>query len=177
MVTTLLRIHLPGVAAGLLALTIAATAADPPPVLHPVHDRKAAPAFALQDASGKTLKLDDFHGKVVLLDFWATWCTGCKTEIPWFTEFQKSYGANGYATVGVSMDEEGWKVLRPFLDEHKIPYPMLLGDESMAKQYGVETLPDTFLIDRHGRVAAAYLARLVDRGDIEAKIKALLAEH
>jgi peroxiredoxin len=177
MVTTLLRIHLPGVAAGLLALTIAATAADPPPVLHPVHDRKAAPAFALQDASGKTLKLDDFHGKVVLLDFWATWCTGCKMEIPWFEAFQSAYNAKGFAVVGVSLDEDGWKVLRPFLEQHKIPYTMLLGDDPMSKRYGIANLPDTFLIDRRGRVAALYKEGLVDKDNVEANIKTLLAER
>lgn len=170
------RIRLRRAAAVLLTLAVAAVAADELPVLQPAKDRKAAPGFTLKDASDADIKLADFRGKVVLLDFWATWCTGCKKEIPWFEAFQKTYGPQGYSTVGVSMDEEGWKVLRPFLEEHKIPYPMLLGDESMAKQYGVENLPDTFLIDREGRVAAAYLARLVDRDDLETKIKTLVAE-
>src|SRR5277367_3953204 len=163
-------------AAVLLVIAVAAVAAHELPVLHPAKERKPAPQFALKDAADATVQLKDFRGKVLVLDFWATWCTGCKKEIPWFEDFQKTYGDQGFATVGVSMDEEGWKVLRPFLEEHKFIYPMVLGDESMAKQYGVENLPDTFLIDRHGRVAAAYLARLVDRDDIEAKIKTLVAE-
>lgn len=145
--------------------------------LQPVKDRKPAPAFALTDASGKTARLTDYRGKVVLLDFWATWCTGCKKEIPWFVEFQKSYGTKGLAVVGVSLDEGGWKVLKPFLAEHTIPYRIVLGDDAMSKRYGIEGMPDTFLIDQQGRVAAAYRAGLVDKNDVEANIKAMLAEH
>jgi cytochrome c biogenesis protein CcmG/thiol:disulfide interchange protein DsbE len=169
--------HLMPAAALLLTLAVAAAAADQPPVLHAAKDRKPAANFALQNASGATVKLADYHGKVVLLDFWATWCTGCKKEIPWFSEFQKTYGPNGFAVVGVSLDEDGWKVLRPFLADHTVPYQMLLGNDSTAKQYGIQNLPDTFLIDRQGRVAAAYIAKLVDRADVDAKIKALLSEH
>ncbi|MEO7146107.1 MAG: TlpA disulfide reductase family protein [Bryobacteraceae bacterium] len=152
------RINLLGLSALLLALTGTAAAAGQPgirAVLHPETERKAAPGFALQDATGKTARIEDYRGKVVLLDFWATWCTGCKMEIPWFTEFQKTYGKNGFAMVGVSLDEDGWKVLRPFLNDHKIPYQMLLGDDRTAHRYGIGNLPDTFLIDRQGRVAAA----------------------
>ena len=168
--------------AALLLPTLAsiAAAADQPGLraaLHPVKERQSAPNFALKDASGTTAKIKDYKGKVVLLDFWATWCTGCKKEIPWFSEFQKTYGAKGFAVVGVSLDEDGWKVLKPFLVDHEVPYRMLLGDNSTAKQYGIDNLPDTFLIDRKGKVAAAYKAGLVDRDDIEANIKALLSKH
>jgi len=115
----------------------------------------------------------DYRGK----DFWATWCTGCKKEIPWFSEFQTRYGAKGFAMVGVSLDEGGWSVLKPFLAEHKIPYQMLLGNDPTAERYGIKNMPDTFLIDREGRVAAAYLAGLVDKDDVEANIKAILSKH
>jgi len=169
-----------GVSALLLVLAGAAAAADQPAVraaLEAANERKPAPDFALKDASGKIANLKQYHGKVVLLDFWATWCTGCKQEIPWFTEFQKTYGKKGFAVVGVSLDEDGWKVLKPFLAEHQIPYRMLLGDDATAKRYGIDNMPDTFLIDRQGRVAAAYRAGLVDRDDVERNIKALLAKH
>jgi peroxiredoxin len=155
-----------------ILVTFAAVAA-----LQPANERKPAPDFVLQDASGQTAKLADYHGKVVLLDFWATWCTGCKKEIPWFTEFQKTYGPSGFSVVGVSMDEGGWAVLKPFLAEHPIPYRMLLGDDATSKRYGIDNLPDTFLIDRQGRIAAAYKAVLVDKDEVEVHIKALLTQR
>jgi thiol-disulfide isomerase/thioredoxin len=114
---------------------------------------------------------------VVVLDFWATWCTGCKQEIPWFAEFEKTYGVKGLAVIGVSMDEGGWKVVKPFLAESHVPYRMLLGDEATAQQYGIKNMPDTFLIDRRGRVAAAYIAGLVDRDNLEDNIKAILSSE
>jgi cytochrome c biogenesis protein CcmG/thiol:disulfide interchange protein DsbE len=123
---------------------------------------------------GKTVTLKKYRGKVVLLDFWATWCHGCKEEIPWFAGFQKKYGAKGFAVVGVSMDEGGWGVVKPFLKDNKVPYRMLLGNEATAKKYGIDPLPDTFLIDREGRIAAAYTTGLVDREDVEANIRSMM---
>jgi peroxiredoxin len=161
----------------LLTFAVAAIAAAQSNVraaLQPAAERKPAPKFALRDANGKTAKLKQYRGKVVLLDFWATWCTGCKQEIPWFAEFQRKFGAKRFAVVGVSLDEGGWDVLKPFLAKSHVPYRMVLGDDSTAQHYGISNMPDTFLIDSHGRVAAAYLAGLVDREDMEANIKALL---
>jgi cytochrome c biogenesis protein CcmG/thiol:disulfide interchange protein DsbE len=161
-----------------LAGAIVATGQTPMrAALQPAKERKAAPDFALPDSSGKIITLKNFQGKVVLLDFWATWCHGCKLEIPWFSEFAKMYGAQGLAVVGVSMDEDGWKVVKPFLAETHVPYPMLLGDQATAKRYAIGTLPDTFLIDRDAKVAAAYLAGLVDKDNVEANIKAILSKH
>jgi len=156
-----------------------AVAADPVTVkaaLEPEGARKAAPEFRLSDSSGKTVTLKKYRGKVVLLDFWATWCHGCKEEIPWFAAFQKKYGAKGFAVVGVSMDDGGWGVLKPFLRDNKVPYRMLLGDEATGKNYGTDPLPDTFLIDRKGRIAAAYTTGLVDREDVESNIRRLVGE-
>jgi cytochrome c biogenesis protein CcmG/thiol:disulfide interchange protein DsbE len=161
----------------LLILAGTAAAGDSPGIraaLVPAGQRQAAADFALRDASGKTAKLRDYRGKVVLLDFWATWCTGCKQEIPWFSEFQQKYGAKGFAMLGVSLDAGGWKVLKPFLADHNVPYRMLLGDQRIAQRYGIQNMPDTFLIDRNGRVAAAYQAGLVDKDDVEANIRTVL---
>jgi len=161
----------------LLTMAGAATAADQPALRAPLYsasERKPAPDFALKDSAGKIAKLKSYHGKVVLLDFWATWCTGCKQEIPWFSEFQKLYGKKGLSVVGVSLDDGGWAVLKPFLDHANVPYRMVLGNDAVAQRYGIESMPDTFLIDRKGRIAAAYKAGLVDRSNIEANIKALL---
>src|SRR5260370_34576991 len=118
--------------------------------LRPEHERKHAPAFPVKDSSGKRIELQQYRGKVVLLDFWATWCTGCKQEIPWFSEFQKTYGAGGLAVVGVSMDD-GWDVVRKYLAEHQVPYQVLLGDDKTAQRYGIQNMPDTFLIDQEGK--------------------------
>src|SRR5437879_3423586 len=145
--------------------------------LQPALERKPAADFALRDVAGKTAKLKQYRGKVVLLDFWATWCTGCKQEIPWFVEFQRKFGAKRFAVVGVSLDEGGWNVLKPFLAKTRVPYRMLLGDDATAQRYGIQNMPDTFLIDRHGRVAAAYIAGLVDKDNVETNINALLSER
>jgi cytochrome c biogenesis protein CcmG/thiol:disulfide interchange protein DsbE len=161
----------------LAGVTIAADSSGLPAVLQPENERKAAPELLLEDSSGKTMKWEQYRGKVVLLDFWATWCTGCKKEIPWFSEFQKIYGAKGFAVVGVSMDDGGWKVVKPFLAENHVPYRMLLGNDSSTEQYGIATLPDSFLIDRQGRVAASYRGAIVDKDNVEANIKALISER
>ena len=163
---------------GLLALAGVTWAADPATTraaLQPANERKPAPAFALQDGAGKTVRLQKYRGKVVVLDFWATWCHGCKQEIPWFAEIQKKFARKGVAVVGVSLDEDGWKVLRPFLAEARIPYRMVLGNDATAQSYGIESMPDTFLIDRQGRVAAAYRGGLVDRENLDLNIQDLLA--
>ena len=145
--------------------------------LQPALERKPAADFALRDAVGKTAKLKQYRGKVVLLDFLTAWCTGCKQEIPWFVEFQQKAGTKRFAVVGVSLDEGGWDVLKPFLAKTHVPYRMLLGDGVTAQRYGIQNMPDTFLIDRQGRVAAAYIAGLVDKDNIETNISALLSER
>jgi len=177
---TAIRINPAPAVALLLTLAGVAAAADQPAVraeLQSTNDRKPAAEFSLKDGSGRTVHLKDYGGKVVLLDFWATWCHGCKQEIPWFAEFQRQYRKKGLAVVGVSMDEGGWKVLKPFLADAKIPYQILLGDDATFQRFGLRNLPDTLLIDRQGRVAAAYTTGLVDKDNVEANIKAMLFEH
>ena len=120
--------------------------------------RKPAPNFTLKDGDGKVVKLSDYKGKVVLLNFWATWCGPCKIEIPWFVEFEQNYRDKGFAVLGVSMDEEGWSVVKPYVTAHKVNYRMLIGDDMTAQMYGgVESLPTSFLIDREGRTAAVHI--------------------
>ncbi len=135
---------------------------------------KTAPDFTLPDAKGDRLRLADYKGKVVLLNFWATWCGPCKAEIPWFIEFQKQYQAKGFTVLGVSLDEDGWKVINPYVAEQKINYPILLGNEEVNQRYGgIEALPTTLLIRRDGKVAYLH-AGLVSRREYEKEILQLL---
>ncbi|MBI2689823.1 MAG: TlpA family protein disulfide reductase [Acidobacteria bacterium] len=141
----------------------------------PVEARAVAPDFALTDAEGKMLRLADLRGKVVLVNFWATWCPPCRTEIPLFAELQKAYGDAGFAVVGVSMDE-GWDAVRPAMSALGVNYPVVLGDDETARKFGgVEKLPETYLIDRSGRIAAAH-AGLPERRALEERIRGLLGE-
>jgi peroxiredoxin len=124
----------------------------------PEQTRKAAPEFALKDANGETVHLADYRGKVVLLDFWATWCGPCKIEIPWFMEFEQQLKDRGFAVVGVSMDEDGWKVVKPYIQQYKVNYRILLGNDQVGEIYGgVESLPTTFIIDRQGKIASVHI--------------------
>ena len=149
-------------------LCSAALAVDTAPAL-----RKTAPDFALSDAKGAPIRLSDYKGKVVLLDFWATWCHGCNIEIPWYMEFQQKYKDKGLSVIGVAMDDDGWKSVRPFSDEKKINYMIVVGNEGLAKEYGVDNLPVTLLIDRDGKIAASH-SGMVEKEAFEKEIQALL---
>jgi peroxiredoxin len=130
-----------------------AVTASAPADLTPADSRKTAPDFNVEDSSGTPIKLSSYKGRVVLLDFWATWCTGCKQEIPWYMEFQDKYRKDGLSAIGVSLDDDSWKSVKPFLQQHKINYPIVIGDWSdMGKRFGFNSMPATLLIDRDGKM-------------------------
>ena len=156
-----------------LCMAQAAVALD---TLTPEAQRKMAPDFTLTDATGRTITLSAYKGKVVLLDFWATWCGGCKVEIPWYVAFDKKYRSHGLAVIGVSMDEKGMKVVKPFLAQKNMEYPVVIGSQALARQYNLESMPLTLLIDRGGRIAVSH-AGIVDKDNFESHIKALLLEQ
>lgn len=140
----------------------------------PAKERRPAPDFALKDENGSTVRLSDYRGKVVLLNFWATWCGPCKIEIPWFVEFESKYKDQGFAVIGVSMDEGGWDDVKPYLRRAKVNYRVVIGDDEVAQKYGsVEALPTSFLIDREGLIASVHVG-LVPKSDYQKSIEALL---
>jgi cytochrome c biogenesis protein CcmG/thiol:disulfide interchange protein DsbE len=139
-----------------------------------IEERKPAPEFTLKDGQGQDVSLSDFRGKVVLLNFWATWCGPCKIEMPWFVDFQRKYKDQGFSVVAISLDEEGWDVVRPFAEDMKLNFPVLLGDDELAESFGgVQALPTTFIIDKEGRIYNSHMG-LVSMSDYEDEIKKLL---
>jgi peroxiredoxin len=143
-----------------------------PPVVA-VEDRQPAPDFTLRDTRGATVRLADYRGKVVLLDFWATWCVPCKVEIPWFKEFGRDYQQRGFAVLGVTLDSDR-DVVTQYAARQKIAYRILLGDELTVRQYGgVHALPEMLLIDREGRIATRHVG-VSSKTDYEREILELL---
>jgi peroxiredoxin len=141
----------------------------------PDKDRKTAPEFALKDSNGQTVHLTDYKGKVVLLDFWATWCGPCKVEIPWFVEFEQQFKDRGFAVLGVSMDEDGWDAVKPYIEDHKINYRVMLGNEQVSDIYGgLDSLPTTLLIDRQGKIASVHIGLSLGKEEFRDDIDHLL---
>jgi len=139
-------------------------------------ERKPAPEFTLTDANGKSVKLSDYRGKVVLLNFWATWCGPCTLEIPWFIEFQQEYKSRGFEVLGISMDDDGWAAIKPYVAEHKMNYRVLLGNDSVSELYGgVDALPTSFIIDRDGKIASVHVG-LAGKSEYIDEIQSLLGE-
>jgi peroxiredoxin len=121
------------------------------PALPPGDLAGAAPAFTLTDLDGKPVSLSDFRGKVVVLDFWATWCPPCRMEIPDFTDLQKEYGSQGVQIVGIALDEPD--KVQAFARQNGINYPVLLGSDEISMKYGgIEGIPTTFIIDKSGEI-------------------------
>ncbi len=126
-----------------------------------------APDFVLKDLNGNTVKLSDYRGKAVVLNFWATWCPPCKTEIPWFEDLADKYRGQGLEVIGVALDDSSEKEIANFAKDMKMNYPVLLGKEETSDAFGgVEMLPTTFYIDRNGTITDHVLG-LVSRKDIE----------
>ncbi len=156
----------------LLCLFVGASAAQTPrastSLLH-----KEAPEFARIDLENKKLDLSDYRGKVVLLDFWASWCASCLLEMPRFAAWQTQYGARGLQIIGISMDDDPAPA-RKLYKKMKLNYPVAMGDEKLGRLYGgVLGLPLTFLIDDQGKVQAQFRGE-TDLNLIEEQFKPLL---
>ncbi len=136
---------------------------------------KTAPGFSLVDLDGKHVKLSDFKGRPVLVNFWATWCAPCKLEMPWFEQFRKEYGGQGFEILGINQDpESGKETIAKTAKKIGVSYPILLSDDKVAAEYGgIDYLPMSFYVDRTGTVVEE-TAGLGSKGEIEANIKKLI---
>ena len=142
---------------------------------HSLVGRKA-PEFARRDLSGHNLDLARFRHRVVLLNFWATWCAPCQAEMPVFASWQRQYGAQGFQVLGISMDDDP-AAARRFVEKLGLDYPVAMGDAHLGLRYGgVLGLPMTFLIDREGVIRAQFQGES-DPGAIEAEVKNLIRTH
>ena len=153
-------------------LSIAALlAADPSPAAEP---RPAAPDWQLRDVNGKPVNLAEFKGRLVVLNFWATWCPPCRQEIPGLVALQRKYQDKGLVIIGVSLDQRGPGVVKPFIGRFGVNYPVVMGNEQIVSDYGgVEAIPTTFIIDRQGKVVTVHQG-VTDNATFEAEIRSLL---
>jgi len=133
-----------------------------------------APDFTLPDLDGNSLTLSDFKGRVIILNFWATWCPPCRREIPDFVELYEKYKDEGLLIIGVNLDRGDSRSVKQFSKEYKINYPIVLGNVNVTQDYGgVRAIPTTFVIDRKGNIKEKYVG-YQPRATFEGAVKRLL---
>jgi len=153
--------------AALSVIAVALAAANPVP-------STPAPGWTLKDVDGEPVTLAQFRGKVVVLDFWATWCPPCRTEIPGYIALQKKYAADGLVFVGVSVDTDGTGPVKKFMKDFGINYAVVMADDDIQNAYGpLQGYPTTFIIDRQGNIRDKKLGRK-PVADYEKEILAVL---
>jgi len=133
-----------------------------------------APNFSLKSYDGKIVELAKLKGKVVIVNFWATWCGPCRAEIPDFIKVYNAYKSKGLEIIGIALDEDGWSVVKPFIDTNKVNYPVVLGNAQVVQQYGgIEGIPTTFIVDKKGNIVDHQVGMLT-KTMLEQKMKVLL---
>lgn len=147
--------------------------------------RAKAPAFQLAGENGAKVRLEQYRGKVILLNFWATDCGGCVFEIPNLIKMERALRHKDFTVVGVDMDtsyggartaSEAWKRVRPFMAARGMNYPVLMGNSAVGNLYRINAYPASFIIDRSGRIAATYVG-IVNKDDAEANVRTLLRDR
>lgn len=141
----------------------------------PAQKRAKAPDFTVTDVQGRLFTLSTLKGRVVLLDFWAIACGGCKLEVPWYVGFDQQYRSKGLSPVGLDMYGESPDAVKSFAIAHHMQYPLAIGTDAIGELYHLSEMPLTVLIDRQGRIAVSH-SGVVDPKVFEADIKTLLAE-
>ncbi len=135
---------------------------------------RKAPALTGTTAAGTSIDLSALKGKVVVVNFWATWCPPCRAEIPDFISVYQDYKSKGLEIVGVSLDEGGWSDVTPYVQRSKITYPIILGDRRVARTWGgIQAIPSTFIIDKQGNIAESHVG-MMSKAQLLNKIKPLL---
>ncbi len=136
----------------------------------------AAPQFTLKDIDGKNVNLNDYKDKVIILDFWATWCPPCRKEIPDFIALQNEYGKKGLQIIGIAVDRGGIKSVKPFYKKMGINYQVLISDGKVDLKYGgIQAIPTTFVIDKNGKIVKKYVG-FQPKATFEKEIKGLLSK-
>lgn len=129
-----------------------------------------APPFTLPNLAGEPIALSDFSGQTVVVDFWATWCVPCKHQIPVLNQFQRNVAGRDVVVLGVAVDVGGRDVVARFAEEHGIEYPVLLGTESLARDYGVPGFPALVVVDASGRLDSMHLG-VIDPEELAAAVE------
>ncbi|HTP80158.1 MAG TPA: TlpA disulfide reductase family protein [Bacteroidota bacterium] len=139
-------------------------------------ERKKAPNFSLKTADGLVVELQKLRGKVVVINFWATWCGPCRAEIPGFVDVYERYKSKGLEVIGISVDNGGWTDVQPFVKRYGIPYPIVLDDGKTVRRYGnIAAIPTTFIIDQKGFIVERHIGS-IPRDEFEAMVKGLLGQ-
>jgi peroxiredoxin len=136
--------------------------------------KQKAPNFSLKSYDGKIVELAKLRGKVVVVNFWATWCPPCRAEIPDFIKVYDVNKSKGLEIIGIALDEDGWSKVNPFVERNKINYPIVLGTMEVVQQYGgIEGIPTTFIVDKKGNIVDHQVGMLT-KEMLDQKIKVLL---
>ena len=149
----------------------------------PKKELQDAPDVTFKDLQGKDVRLADLKGKVVVVNFWATWCEPCQIEIPWMISFQQKYAEKGFTLLGVAMDDEGKSVVSTFVEKSqfdvdgkklRMNYPIVIGNDDLSSKFGgLIGLPTTVVVGRDGKIHKRFLG-LVSHDELEKEIKELL---